>query len=704
LRLSAIKATFLGSWREYLLLGLPILLYAIVFSLVMIIKFYALETYAYDLGNYNQALYTTLQGHGLLYYTADLPVTGGSMMGVHFSPILLLILPIYAIYPAPQTLLVLKTLVLALGAYPLFRLAKRYLKTNWWGVLFSAVYLFNPMLQGANWFDFHPEDFFLTFCLFSLYYGIEGKWPRYFVFVFLALMTTEHSAILVFVNSLYLIWINKDKIRASLQMARRLELRKIDVAVKYPVLTMFFALFWLLIAVKVILFFSPNPLINGGVPQWSILGANGIFDIPIRVITSPQSAFSALAYDWQLKLVYLLILFGSTAFLSFLSPKSLILAVPWLSVSLLSNYPPFYYIGNQYAAFLLPSVMVGAVMGTKKLQNRALKKHGTFNTQKVAAAFLLTLTLVFFIASTPLYSLHVGAWPDLAYGIPTVTEHDTTVWRIVSLIPANASVLTQQNIFPLVSSRTNSYVIPIGSFYPPGTDFNATLDQWMRQADFVLVDSKTSLFETYLVFAYMKDFGIYEYFHVYASADGIVLLKRSYSGEPILFVPYEIKLDSTNLVLTSGEVVTDLNSSSQKVLLHGASNGSANDFCHSSLFDLPPGEYETTFRLKTENNLLAHVAEIDISKLPLELSVMESGTESIGHRFYFILRHASSRITFASEELVQSDFPEPSLYAEFKFKFSVYIPSAYEVNVTNVSPHTNLYLDWINLTQIRTLP
>lgn len=61
---------------------------------------YALQTYAYDLGNYNQAIYTTASGTGFLYYTADLLANPlGSIFGVHISIALLEILPIYIFFP-----------------------------------------------------------------------------------------------------------------------------------------------------------------------------------------------------------------------------------------------------------------------------------------------------------------------------------------------------------------------------------------------------------------------------------------------------------------------------------------------------------------------------------------------------------------------------------------------------------------------------
>lgn len=683
---------------------LMMLCYIFVFSFATVIKFYSLKTSAYDLGNYNQALYTTLRGYGFLYYTADLPANpGGSMMGVHFSPVLLIILPIYALYPAPQNLLVLQSFVLALGVLPINWLAKYLLKTRFWGMFFSAIYLLNPMLQGINWFDFHPEAFFATFFLFFLYYGLKGEWLKYILFSILTLTTIEYAAILILVNSFYLLWTHKKEIKPSLHAWKVQGFRSINAHLKYPLITIILAILWFFVALQVISVFSPeNPMVKGGAPQWSILGAEGIFDVPLQVIMSPQRAFEALTYEWPLKLIYLLILFSSTAFLSFLSPRSLILTLPWLGVALLSNYSPFYYTGTQYPAFLLPPMIVGSIIGTKRFLERAPEKRVPFNAQKKLGLFLLILSLIFSILVGPLYGFHLGSWPALvhlhAYGLPQVTEHDKIVMQVLSLIPQNASIITQNNIFPLLSSRTNSFVIPLGSFYPPGTDFNTTLNQWLEQSDFVLVDSKTSLLEPYLIYTYIKNF------EVYVSADGVILLKHNYLGNPVLFVPYEALFNWDELTLISGKTIPDSTSDSQRVLLHRASLDPVTDFWCGPYVCLPPGKYKATFKLKATNSSNPHIATISVSGFPLELHVEKLGTEDTGYNLLFATDFSNSTVVNSSRILSGDDFSEPNVYKEFGLSFSVNIPTVFEFRGTNVSGDTDVYLDWIRVIQLSALP
>jgi len=678
-------------------------LYFFVFSYTTVAKFYSLKTAAYDLGNYNQALYNTLIGHGLLYYTPDLPANpSGSMMGVHFSPILFIILPIYAIYPAPPTLLVLQTFVLVLGVFPLYWLGKHLFETKLWGLFFSAVYLLNPVLQGINWFDFHPEAFFATFFLFSIYYGFKGEWSKYLISSAFALTTIEYAAILIAFNSIYLLWIYRKELKVSLEACRHLNFRCADAKVKYPLLMALTAVIWLILALQVISFFSPrNPMVEGGAPQWSILGAKGIFEVPIRVILSPEEALAALTYDLPLKLLYLTIIFGSTAFLSLLDAKMLISTLPWLGIALLSNYQPFYYIGTQYPAFLLPQIMASSVIGIKKIASFSHEKSLLSITPKKIASCLLIVSMFFSILTSPLYGFHIGSWPALehlnAYGLPFITEHDSTVMKIISLIPENASVITQQNIFPLLSSRKNSFVIPLGSFYPPNTDFNTTFDQWLRNSDYALIDLKTSPLEAYLVYTRIKAF------KVYAFADGVALLKQNYFGDPVLFEPYEGTFNWKNLTLINGISIIDYASDSQQVFMHENESSIAEDFWGGPHVFLSPGIYSVTFRLKATSTSDSSIVTIGVYGSPLELDYIIIGTKETGYNLMFSTKISNVSINYNSKTLSSENFTA-NLYKEFTIMFYVDIPAVFEFKGTVTTSNVDVYLDWIKIVQLKALP
>jgi len=106
---------------DYFILFLIALIYVIIISSVAIVRHNAFRTNAWDLSIYAQSLYTTLNHGKLLYYTCELPGNpAGSLFGIHFSPFLFLLLPIYALFQNPVTLLVLRPIAISLGLIPLY--------------------------------------------------------------------------------------------------------------------------------------------------------------------------------------------------------------------------------------------------------------------------------------------------------------------------------------------------------------------------------------------------------------------------------------------------------------------------------------------------------------------------------------------------------------------------------------------------------
>ena len=72
-------------------------------------------------------------------------------------------------------------------------------------------------------------------------------------------------------------------------------------------------------------------------------------------------------------------------------------------------------------------------------------------------------------------------------------DHERILHDVLGSVPKNASILTQDNIFPHVSDRVNAYVIPdrwinAGNIREIAIEF---VNETMNQVEYVLVDSKT---------------------------------------------------------------------------------------------------------------------------------------------------------------------------------------------------------------------
>ncbi|HET9221645.1 MAG TPA: DUF2079 domain-containing protein, partial [Roseiflexaceae bacterium] len=173
------------------LLALAITGYIVVFALA---AWYKYSTYqmGFDLGVHEQVLWNT--AHGRVAATSAFADTE-SYLGIDIIPSELLLAPLYALAPSAYTMLFLQTLVLALGAVPVFLIVRdRFrgmgslghppapnphpLTPEWAGLVFAAAYLLYLPVEYMNLYEFQIRAFATTFLLLALReLGRQRFWP-----------------------------------------------------------------------------------------------------------------------------------------------------------------------------------------------------------------------------------------------------------------------------------------------------------------------------------------------------------------------------------------------------------------------------------------------------------------------------------------------------------------------------------------------
>jgi uncharacterized membrane protein len=121
------------------LLWSAIAAYAAGFSALSILRHRAFATGRFDLGNMVQAVWSTAHGHPL--QITSLRGDQVSRLGAHFDPILAAFAPLWLLWPSPDMLLVAQALAIALGALPVFWLARKHLAHERAGLGFAHAYL-----------------------------------------------------------------------------------------------------------------------------------------------------------------------------------------------------------------------------------------------------------------------------------------------------------------------------------------------------------------------------------------------------------------------------------------------------------------------------------------------------------------------------------------------------------------------------------
>ncbi|MBM3254526.1 MAG: DUF2079 domain-containing protein, partial [Candidatus Omnitrophica bacterium] len=342
---------------------------------------------------------------------------------------ILLILPIYALFPHPLTLLFLQTIFLALAAYPLYLLARLRLG-NVFALLISVSYLLYPPLGFMNIFETHFEIYAIFFLFFALYYFEKENFKKFLIFILLAISCKENVSLVVFMLGIY----------AFLRRRSR----------KWILGPSLLGLVWFFLAIKVVIpyFAKDAKLYQEGFifsQYYKHLGSN-LSEMIKTLITKP---FWVFRYAFtERKLVYLFKLFFPTALLGFLSPSVLLIIFPILLQNLLSAVDIHTSIYFHYNALLIPFIFYSAINGFKKLLRfKIINNH----TPVIYVGFLGVLAISGVYLRGPQFYL-----PEFVnfYPIDDIAKEKE---KLIRMIPKDAPVIATFQFLPRLASRHNVY-------------------------------------------------------------------------------------------------------------------------------------------------------------------------------------------------------------------------------------------------------
>ena len=454
-----------------------IIVYIVVFTGYTLAKHAAFKTYAWDLGIFGQSFWTTVNVGGVFRNNCELYlVESGSFFGVHFSPILLLILPLYIIRQDVTTLLAVQSLALGLSAYPVYLMGRECVGERT-GALIAATYLLNPGLHGVNCYDFHVQAMLPLTLNYLILYTRRGQWAKATAAATLSLSVMEQVTHIVIVFALATA---ASRLTGSRPVKPGAEHVK---AFAFAVTLILLSLAWGAAASHVIHVYNPvvSDYLKAG-RHFTVLGAGEPSEVPAQVLTQPWRALEALSYDAEKKAAYLLAILSPSLFTSLAEPLTLAPAAAWLAVSLLSNYPPYYTLGFQYLAYVIPFTQAAATIALTRLR-RAPRRRLVMALAAAAVASALALS--------PLSPMTDGFEISPAYRKPAAGQETRCLAEVLAVIPSDASILTQDNIFPHVCGRADAYVIPPDTGPGSGAAYMARQLVAAVHAEYVLVDLET---------------------------------------------------------------------------------------------------------------------------------------------------------------------------------------------------------------------
>ncbi len=414
--------------KSHLILILAVAVYTLYFSWLTISRHQSLFSGRYDLGNMEQTVWNTSQGR---IFAMTNPGTSEfcSRLAFHADFLLVLVVPIYKIFPFTETLLVLQALLVALGAVPVFLIAKHIFCTlrDLIPLFFSILYLLSPIMQRANIYEFHSEVPGTTFLLFTFYFLLINRKKMFLSFFFLSLISKETVSLVLAAICFWGIIKNKNRALCFGLFA--------------------FCLFYFIVFVKFII-----PANNASLGRHFALrqfsdGNENLSQVIKNYAGNPRQIIEAISKnkggEYFLNTIY------STGGLAIFSPLAFLFSLPPMLINMIAKGDEFRSFNFQYSATAVCGLIISSIYGLQFLLRKV---------KKIIIFPLVSIILLYHLYHfSPLPLIGSSPYLDfLKYQYPAAGK--INYWS--SRIPSEKSVSATNNAGSHFAKRKNLFVFP----------------------------------------------------------------------------------------------------------------------------------------------------------------------------------------------------------------------------------------------------
>lgn len=626
-----------------------------------VVAFTDLQSGSYDAGIVTQAVASTAHGGVPPFYeSADcLAKSRCSFLLVHPAFVLYAVVPYFDLVPSTLSLMALRAATVALAAIPLYWLTRRVTDSQAKGLLAAGLYLaWAPDFLGDA-FSLHVESLLPLelFTLTALWFA--GRYRLGLGVAALMFLSFDIFPIFAFLVGAFFLsrhleqWFLKGW-RSWRQTGRGLSaaVRSIPGAmacglregfrsreIRYTVLLMAISAAAYLVLASFVNVWGAEVL---GVihPPYAGLLANSSTPPPqtLRAILSSRYTVSTAEY-W-------LILYALAAFIPLLCPRALILSVPWIGWTFLTDYTDrFSTLGHQYSMIAAAPIFIGVAYGLRRVPiggnrvpaspandttgkgtvvHRRLWGSGRSRGSAVRVAWTGALVAVF-VANGLLTPIN-PALPDLGVTLgapfePHGFDHSLSIspsfeWveRLVATIPIDATLAVSNDLYPYVANDPHAFVVSAtGNGRPVPLNFsNLPFDvsggpQYILCLSLELPLLEESIDES---LANSPEYGLRGY--VSSTPSGpLVLFERDYNSPAELIgpgPPTVVGQYAPGEGLTPGPQGLEMNNSispSGKVIQSGPGGNRTGEIWAGPDWEIfPPGNYTLVFRVSvTGTNL-----------------------------------------------------------------------------------------------------
>lgn len=404
-----------------------------VYSSVSLKQYYAHQTRG-DLTAFAQGMWNTLQGNFMAstynysvhnFYDQEFRVideTNSNVFGVHFNPIMLIFLPLYAWFPNPATLLVIQSFAVAAGGLIVYLLSLRRLNSRLLALVFAGSYwLYFPVVNSVL-SEFHAYTLAIPLGLLLIYVTNSAGW-LYWTVLITYLSVQENTPMIASIYGLYLLF-NKE--------TRSRGLRTFLISALY---------FFFVVSYLIPMLNPKGHYIFSGIYGSPLGGSIGA--IALNSVLHPVLFFQTLLSSDNL--TYLRDLLLPVLPFVLMSPLTLLIGIMALGQNLLSSSTHLKLHILHYESGFIPLAYSAAISGLAAIR-----------LNKLVA--LTVITIMSFVGYRLFTSHRLN--PTLMQ-TNLYTTFNQNADELLVLIPPTASVSTQDYLSGHLASRARLYQFPV---------------------------------------------------------------------------------------------------------------------------------------------------------------------------------------------------------------------------------------------------
>ena len=407
-----------NNWGDKAAIGMAVLFTIVIYALILR-QYASFNTRAADLDRFTQAIWNTLNGR-FMYST----IWDHSILGDHFSPLMIFLSPFLIVWNDPRIFPLIKTIGIAASGLFLYKIIRD--KHPGLAPWFLLSYYLNPALSEIALLELRRVPLAMPFLALALYALSTKRRHLLVISLFIALLAKEDIALIVVMVGVYLLLFERDwRWGGSL-----------------VILGFAWAMLVLFVANPI---FNPSKLekigssvdVYGGLPYFGFWG-DSLSEIISNIVRQPALALRHMFDVEGLQALWRVFL-PLGIILPFLAPTWLFIVLPTISYMLLSSYSPMHRLVDWYLASVLPILFATIAVGLGKRPY----KHAKWLT-----AVLLITTLIGYARFS-----YLPLGQKFKPGMYTISDHDRLAADILATIPDDAQLVTQSAYSPHLAFR-----------------------------------------------------------------------------------------------------------------------------------------------------------------------------------------------------------------------------------------------------------